>query len=39
MQASLGVPKVRIVAGEVPNDKGFVTAAREEHVGVLQARS
>ena len=38
MQAPLGVTVVRVVAGQVPDDEGLVTAAGEQHVGVLQAR-
>ena len=38
VEAPLGVPVVRVVAGEVPDDERLVTAAGEEHVRVLQAR-
>jgi len=37
VQASFWVAVVLVVAGEVPNDEGFVPAAGEEHVWVLEA--
>jgi hypothetical protein len=35
VEGSLGVSVARLVAGEVPDDKRLVTAAREEHVGAI----
>jgi hypothetical protein len=36
VQRSLGVAVLRLVASEVPDDQGLVTAAGEEHVGAIE---
>lgn len=39
VERSLGVSVLRLVAGEVPDDQGLVTAAGQQHVGVLYGGS
>lgn len=35
MERSLGVAVLGLVAGEVPDDQGLVSAAGQEHVGAV----
>lgn len=35
LQGSLGVAVLRLVAGEVPDDQGLVSATGQEHVGAV----
>lgn len=35
MERSLGVAVLGLVAGEVPDDQGLVSAGRQEHVGAV----
>lgn len=38
LQRSLGVAILRLVAGEVPDDEGLVSASGEEHVGAGESK-
>ena len=38
LQGSLGVAILRLVAGEVPDDEGLVSARGEEHVGAGESK-
>jgi len=35
VERSLGVTVLGLVAGEVPDDQGLVSATRQEHVGAV----
>ena len=36
VETSLGVAVVLVIAGQVPDDEGLVTASRKKHVGTRQ---